>query len=452
MTPNSTQLVIAPEPIRKGFLGIGRKQSDSTVFKAGDGSRYMFIVTSNSYKDRENEWITTKALQRYVDESWPADDKCMTNNKHLYWHDDNIHIGDIVWCDLEGPFLIELSKERQGTFTHRGVEHPVSLLWDYFETADEPQGASHRFKHFSDDANDNTYEWIKKEETSTLPLIHAANSYTFSGVIDMSKKDDKLDAIIGVKGAGEKVRTVPQSIGQLLEAAGVMHKSLDDKSDAPAEVAAEKAAPPPPPAQTAPPAAEAAETPAAENSEAAQLVEIAMAVLIANNNQPAEAIKAALLAEFTAAIASDDAAPAEGGNQPPPAAKSFAQTNELGQVDPVVATKELTALTSELTDAQAVIVEAQKGIETTQKQTVDALKAFVPMLEALPTLVKSIDTLTGRLSAVEKKLGGRPRIASQDDATELDPISELAIESKAALQEVESVLGLKLKPASTNNN
>lgn len=175
---------IAPEPVQKGFLGINKKQIVSAVCKsAKDGARHMFIITSNSYKDRDHDWVTTKALQRYVDESWVADDKCITNNKHLYWHDDNIHIGDIVWADTEGPFLIELSRERQGTFVYRDAVYPVSVIWDYVESAPEAQGASHRFYVTAKDAQDKTFNWIKKRETSTLPLKDAANLLTFSGVI-----------------------------------------------------------------------------------------------------------------------------------------------------------------------------------------------------------------------------------------------------------------------------
>ena len=181
--PNE-EVIIAPEPIVKGLLGFGKKQAKSAVCKSlKDGLRYMFIITSNSYKDREHETITTEALTRYVDGSWVAEDKCITNNKHLYWHDDNIHIGDIVMADMVGPFLIELSKEREGTFEHNGKTYPVSALWDYFEVTDEMQGASHRFKHVASDGADGVFNWIKKEETSTLPLQDAANAITFSGVI-----------------------------------------------------------------------------------------------------------------------------------------------------------------------------------------------------------------------------------------------------------------------------
>lgn len=259
----------------------------------------------------------------------------------------------------------------------------------------------------------------------------------------MSKRDDKLDEILGVKGVAEKIRQLPKDLAKTLDEAGLVHKSAD-KPDAEdeAHVETEKAAPPPtPPAQGEQPAQQ---PPAQEQGEVAQVVDIVMQVLTANNGQPAETIKAALVTALAAALDTEDA-PAD--SQPPPAAaKAFAQTDEVGKVDPVIAAKELTTLTTELTDTQAVIVEAQKGIEETQQTTIDALKQLKEVLAPIADLVKAVEGVNTRLGVVEKHLGGRPRIASQDPVTELDPESELAKESKAALEEFDNVLGLKLKP------
>ena len=256
----------------------------------------------------------------------------------------------------------------------------------------------------------------------------------------MSKRDDKLDEILGVKGVAEKIRQLPKDLAKTLDEAGLVHKSAD-KPDAEdeAHVETEKAAPPP-----TPPAPPRPRHRPAPQGEVAQVVDIVMQVLTANNGQPAETIKAALVTALAAALDTEDA-PAD--SQPPPAAaKAFAQTDEVGKVDPVIAAKELTTLTTELTDTQAVIVEAQKGIEETQQTTIDALKQLKEVLAPIADLVKAVEGVNTRLGVVEKHLGGRPRIASQDPVTELDPESELAKESKAALEEFDNVLGLKLKP------
>lgn len=158
-----------------------------TIKRTADGLRYMELITSNSYKDRDNETITTKALQQYVERSWIADDVCRTQNVLKFWHKGRA-IGDIVWCDMEGPFLIEVAREKQGVFKHRGLIHKISDVWDYIEAhPQEKWGTSHGFLYKSIRYNPKTreviYDHIRKFETSVLPLRYAANPFTYSGVI-----------------------------------------------------------------------------------------------------------------------------------------------------------------------------------------------------------------------------------------------------------------------------
>ena len=49
-------------------------ENKAQVFKAADGTRHMLIVTSNSYKDREDQTITTAALTDYVERQWSGDE------------------------------------------------------------------------------------------------------------------------------------------------------------------------------------------------------------------------------------------------------------------------------------------------------------------------------------------------------------------------------------------
>lgn len=178
------EVIVSPRPLTWFEKLRYRQYAPGVVVVKGDGKlRHMFIITSNSYKDREHEWITTDALKNYVERSWVADDICMPRNTLRFWHKQVI--GDIVWCDMQGPFLIELAREKRGVVTHKGKRYPIAKVWDYIEKNPDgiEWGASHGFKYRDGDKHDKTYHAIRKFETTVLPLRNAANPITFSGVI-----------------------------------------------------------------------------------------------------------------------------------------------------------------------------------------------------------------------------------------------------------------------------
>lgn len=209
-----------------------------TIKRGADGLRLMFIVTSNSYRDREREYITTKALARYVEKAWIADDVCDTGNTLRWWHSKGA-IGDIVWADMEGPFLIEVAKERPDAPVDLAADDDpprmgsIKAVWDYQELNPDglKWGASHGFgfseKRIDVTEQSATYDAIEKFETSTLPLSAAANSLTYSGVINMTERNDVLDKVIGQSGAADQLRKGVQQTVQVLEAQGVEHKAVD---------------------------------------------------------------------------------------------------------------------------------------------------------------------------------------------------------------------------------
>jgi hypothetical protein len=160
-----------------------------TFKRAPDGLRTMHIITSNSYTDRENEVITTQALSEYVRKSWQGDTFVGDNALHI-WHDGD-PIGEIIWADMEGAFLIEVAKELPNRVirltTDKAspfykVKTTVKAVWDALERSDVPLGASHGFKYPDGAKADNTYHAIEKFETSVLPLDAAANPYTLAEV------------------------------------------------------------------------------------------------------------------------------------------------------------------------------------------------------------------------------------------------------------------------------
>jgi hypothetical protein len=66
------------------------------VHKDNDPLRYMILITSNSYEDREKETITTKALEEYEASCYPGEGLYHNDNRLVYWHDDDAPIGEII--------------------------------------------------------------------------------------------------------------------------------------------------------------------------------------------------------------------------------------------------------------------------------------------------------------------------------------------------------------------
>jgi hypothetical protein len=195
-----------------------------TIFKDASGRRYMFIVTSNGYKDREDEWIPAAELKNYVENCWIDEKTFHSDNPLLFWHDDRLKAGDIIWADMQGTFLIELAREGDGPI--------AKALWDYRE--DNPNnelwGASHGFRYRERSA-EGVYAGVRKKETSFLPLWAAANLLTASEVLTVSKSRDefidKLFGGLGITNAAELLRSGPQALTDALTAAGVQSKSVE---------------------------------------------------------------------------------------------------------------------------------------------------------------------------------------------------------------------------------
>jgi len=213
-----TRYTATPRPL--SWLARLKGRRDMTFIER-DGERYMFIVASNSYRDRENEYITRKALEDTVNRSW--DGGAFTSQPLLFWHGGE-PIGDVVWADMEGPFLLEVAKQRDTEYAR--------AVWDYVQSNPEVDwGASHGFVY---DRKDNdgdgaaTYRFIRKFETSILPRSKAANVYTHSGGFPMTtERDQLLEKILSVPDVAKKLRKSARALTGALAAQGKTAKSAD---------------------------------------------------------------------------------------------------------------------------------------------------------------------------------------------------------------------------------
>lgn len=362
--PDSLKSVgyIAPRPLSLWERIANKQRPGVTVFKRGN-ARYMFIVTSNGYRDREREYITTQTLKNYVERSWVADDVCKTDNDLLFWHEDELvgSIGSIFWADMQGPFLLEVAKEGNGEKAKR--------VWDYIEANPQQQwGASHGFRYetkvLSADGTA-TYHDIEKFETSVLPLENAANPYTFSGVI-MSKERDAVLEKMGIPIAALRGKVADLEKG--LAAQGVEHKSADVKG-------------------------------IVDNLGTA--IDTFLSKVTDN---PAPGMKEDLMAAIISSLAVSadsaetaptDSAPVEQMDTDQPLSDD--QQEKLDEMN----SKQIKLLDT-LTTSQTTITQALIELQNT-------VKGLTPLNDLRGEFVK----LTDRLSAVEKQLSGRPRAASQ---------------------------------------
>lgn len=206
--------------VGEGHKQMNTPQSIVAVFKQADGSRMMALITTNAYKDRDGDIITEEALKAWVDQQWVTEDQ-YTPSPLLFWHIEEQPIGDVIYSEVNGRFLLELAQEQKSEFSR--------LVWDTIEQGGETWGASHGFRH-SDPTprgDGRVFKHIDKFETSVLPVQYAANAFTFAevkGTMADEKREEYLARIPGALDALQRVRKGATTLQAQLDAAGVEHK------------------------------------------------------------------------------------------------------------------------------------------------------------------------------------------------------------------------------------
>lgn len=205
-------------------------ETKSLVFKAHD-RRYMFLLSSNAYEDREDEYVKQTALELYV--------KQFTPNAHKFWHRGD-PIGEIIAAQNIGPFLLELSRELPNhDIDISGEDEPpmpttVKQVWDYIERNPGEFGASIGFNYLKGDEQDKAYDAILKHETSTLPLSDAANAITLSSIIggkpmSEAQKDKRRNLWSNIVGrsVSNDLAAAMEALQASLDGAGITRKEFD---------------------------------------------------------------------------------------------------------------------------------------------------------------------------------------------------------------------------------
>ena len=156
-----------------------------SMVKALD-DRYMVIVSSNSYRDREKEWIETDALKRETDSWWDGEQFVIPKESSavLYWHKGPV-IARVIWADMFGPFRVEIAEKRQSRFPV--IQAYVDRVWKRVRQEVGEWGASIGFatrqRDIRPDPDGDTYTDLFTRERSVLRRFVAANLLTFSEVL-----------------------------------------------------------------------------------------------------------------------------------------------------------------------------------------------------------------------------------------------------------------------------
>lgn len=401
------------------------------MYKGSDGLRYMMIVTSNSYEDRDNETITTDALKEYVDRSWAVEGQCIPDNEVLFWHGGD-PIGDVVWTDMEGPFLYEVVKERPNHLVRlsRKVRSTVKNVWNFIESNPLRYrwGASHGFKFLDSAKKDNVYTRISKFETSILPLDAAANPYTFAGVVNEMNRDKVLDDMTKIPGLAGKFRKGIRQVKAELDKRGLEHKAK--------QVTAVKG-----------------------------MLEDAQKILddaFSQIGTVPDGFSAGVLQQLVSAMAGGAEEPIE-----PDGDEMDTAYDEVGD-DPVTDTGEddmngkalpmhgkalgqkeaaQVRLMDRLIGSQEKLAEAQLELMDNASTTQKALESVAKALAPISGVVDSVNALERRMTAFENRLKGAPRRAALAEETVVEN-DKLTVHAEKMLEQVEELFpgsGVKVR-------
>jgi hypothetical protein len=383
-------------------------ESKSLVFKAHN-RRYMFLLSSNAYTDREDEIVRQTALELYVKQFKP--------NAHMLWHRGD-PIGQIVAAQNIGPFLLEVSRELPNAkIDISGDDEPpmpttVKRVWDYIERNPGLFGASIGFKFLKGDEQDGVYDAILKKETSTLPLSEAANAITLSTVIggkpmseaQKTNRRNLWKSLVG-KPVSEQLSAAMEALQASLDAAGVNRKEFSGQK-----------------------------TKAIMEDLAAQIDDLLASI----TDNPPEELRNQIIATVMGAMA-DTGPVEEPAPEEPPMGEMADGTDEEDKLPEQV--MELANQVKALVEERQASDEEWKEFIPAFIQVTNVVKEFAPLVGK----IKALDSLEARMKSIETNQKMRPRAASQAVETEIeDKATRERLETGTRGQK-KTVLGIPVK-------
>lgn len=178
-----------------------------TVFKDSDDQYRWILQSSNAFRDRDNEIVSTKALEEDVE----AADQAGSYGPLRWWHCKGYDLGDCDFRMVHGRTLIESGTFRSNEIGEAVKEHAghLQVSIGFNHPANEPDG-------------EGVFYHIRTFERSLLPAGKAANPFTrviVKGVDEMATKEEKLKAL----------RTLGIDPESVLQQAELTEKDLEQK-------------------------------------------------------------------------------------------------------------------------------------------------------------------------------------------------------------------------------
>jgi hypothetical protein len=136
------------------------------MFETPDGPRWL-AVSTNSFKDREDEIFAHKALEECIE----YHDKTGERGPLRVFHVAGADIGDCDFQGMAGRFVIESGKFRDDELGQKAVEY-------FRANSDKEFQVSIGFTYKVGDESDGVYDWLRIRERSVCPYGTAANPFT----------------------------------------------------------------------------------------------------------------------------------------------------------------------------------------------------------------------------------------------------------------------------------
>ncbi len=235
-------IIEAAKSIAKFFERKPEKKIDSLEFKGDsgiavktvNGKPWHVTYSTNSFKDRDGEFFSTKSLEDYVNSNEEKDDKGSFNLWHINIDKGgaNTDFAEKEWQGVIGRFLVEAGPYLDDTKGKAAAEFFKQHTNSHPDIAPEGWGCSPEFKFLPEDKKTGTYEWVHILRTSTLPRSEAANIYTKAGqkgsetMALSDKQKEAAEIVFGKEGFAEMVNSAEKTSKEL-EDSGVAYKEND---------------------------------------------------------------------------------------------------------------------------------------------------------------------------------------------------------------------------------
>ena len=207
-----------PEQITKLPERKPAKQPALTVTKDAGGRYRWLLCSSTSFRDRDGEIVSTKAL---------ADDVARADTDGdfgplRWWHVPGLDIGDCDFNAMHGRTLIE-----SGTFRDEAYAPLIAAK-------SHELGVSIGFKHAATDPDaDGVYHRIRRFERSILPVGYPANLYTAVHIQENTPVDEAKKAALKGLGVTDEMIAALESNAASREKAAEQNGITFKEADAP---------------------------------------------------------------------------------------------------------------------------------------------------------------------------------------------------------------------------